>query len=265
MRTSAILLALSVLCFAPFARSEIHLVAEVKSGTLLGGSDGQKWVHGERAAKEFKPGITFRLFEMGKEAGTTKGQKVGADMDLCPDVQLVSFDQTPSQGVIALAAPWKALPRAVREMDTTQETYRNAVKEYLVGRGLRDPKVKVTQIIRADLDGDGAEEVLVSATNYDAEGESAPTSSRVGDYSFVLLRQSRNGKVETRLIDGEFYKKGGTFNAPNVHRVMAILDLDGDGKMELVLTSNYYEGGTTTIYRYTPSSIKTLVSVSCGA
>ncbi|MDQ3199797.1 MAG: hypothetical protein M3Q46_11555, partial [Verrucomicrobiota bacterium] len=118
---------------------------------------------------------------------------------------------------------------------------------------------------RADLDGDGEEEVLISATNYQAEDESAGTESRAGDYSFVLLRQVRAGKVETRLIDGEFYKKDKTFNAPNVHRVAAILDLDGDGKMELVLTSNYYEGGTTTIYRYTPSATKELVAVSCGA
>ena len=107
--------------------------------------------------------------------------------------------------------------------------------------------------------------VLLSATNYEAEENSAPTSAQAGNYSLVLLRQSRGGKVETRLVAGEFYKKADTSNTPYVYRVTAILDLDGDGKMELVLTSNYYEGGTTTIYSYTPSSIKKMVSVSCGA
>jgi FG-GAP repeat len=54
------------------------------------------------------------------------------------------------------------------------------------------------------------------------------------------------------------------FNAPNVYRVAAILDLNGDGKMELVVTSNYYEGGTTTVYRCMPTKIEAVLSAACG-
>jgi hypothetical protein len=258
------MLALLIFASASALRAEIHPIVEVKSGVLLGASAGQKWFDGKQSAKQFKPGLSFRIFDLGKEVGAAKARKVEADMDICPDVQIVSFEETPSSGEIALAGQWKALPRPVRIMDTKQAAYRNVVRDFLVGRGLRDPEVKITQILRADLDGDGEDEVLLSATNYEAEENSAPSSARAGSYSFVLLRQARGGKVETKLVAGEFYKKDETFNAPNVHRVAAILDLNGDGKMELVLTSNYYEGGTTTIYRYTPSSIKALLSVGCG-
>jgi hypothetical protein len=34
--------------------------------------------------------------------------------------------------------------------------------------------------------------------------------------------------------------------------VIATLDLDGDGKMEIVAASNYYEGEEITIYRLRP-------------
>jgi hypothetical protein len=251
-------------CVSPL-RGEVHPIVEVKSGLLLGASDGGKWLKAEEAAKQFKRGGAFRIFDLGKEVGIAKALKVEANMDICPDVRIVSFAETPENGVIALAAPWKALPRPVRITDTTQDTYRDAVRDFLVSRGLPKPKVKITQILRADLDGDGEEEVLLSATNYDGEEGGAPTSARAGNYSFVLLRQVRGGKVETKLISGEFYRKDNTFDAPNVHRVAAILDLDGDGKMEVVVTHNYYEGGTTTIYRYMPSSLKPLLEVSCGA
>lgn len=214
-----------LLCFVAAARAEIHPVVEVKSGVLLGASAGQKWFDGATAAKQFKPETTFRVFELGKEVGTAKASKVEPDADLCPDMQIVSFAERAPKGAIALAALWKALPRPVRIMDATQATYRSAVRDFLAGRGLREPEVKITQILRADLDGDGEYEVLLSATNYEAEENSAPTSARAGNYSFVLLRQSR-GKVETKLVAGEIYKKDETFNAPNVHRVTAILDLD---------------------------------------
>ena len=41
--------------------------------------------------------------------------------------------------------------------------------------------------------------------------------------------------------------------------------MDGDGKMEVVVASNYYEGEATTIYRCDPKKVEALLSVSCGA
>jgi hypothetical protein len=246
-------------------RSEINPLVEVKTGILLGAGSGQKWLAPKEATKQFKPGTSFRVFDLDKERGVAKARKIEADMDICPDVQIVSFEQTPANGEIALAAPWKVLPRPIRMQDTTQAIYQDIARDFLVSRGLSNPKVKIRQIVRADLNGDGADEVLLSATKYEAEEDSAPTSAQAGDYSFVLLRQSREGKVETKLVEGEFYKKADTSNTPYVHRISAILDVDGDGKMEFVLSSTYYEGGTTTVYRYSPSSIRKLVEVSCGA
>jgi hypothetical protein len=88
----------------------------------------------------------------------------------------------------------------------------------------------------------------------------------------VLLRRVVAGKVETQLVEGEFHPKAykandddSSFDAPNAYEVIAVLDLDGDGKMEIVVSSRYYEGEATTIYRCDPKKCDELLSVGCGA
>lgn len=59
--------------------------------------------------------------------------------------------------------------------------------------------------------------LLISATNYFRKDESVPMRSPAGSYSMVLLRRVVAGKVETQLMEGEFYPKAYTkapeFNA----------------------------------------------------
>ena len=50
-----------------------------------------------------------------------------------------------------------------------------------------------------------------------------------------------------------------------MYQVAAVLDLNGDGKLEVIVHSFYYEGGQTTIYRSEPDSVEAVLSVECGA
>jgi hypothetical protein len=254
------------LCLSSVAllAAEPAAIVEVESEFLIGAHAHGKWLTSKTAAKSVKPGTTFRLYGLTRELGTVKGGKPVANTDVCEDVYTVALSPKPEHGVIALAAPWNALPRVPRIMDATQPVYLQAARELLQGRGIREPKVKITKIVRIDLEGDGEDEVLISATNYFTT-DGVPSSASAGSYSFVMLRRVVAGKVRTQLINGEIYSKAKVFNAPSSYEIAAILDLDGDGKLEVVIQSNYYEGGATTIYRCTPAKIEELVTVACGA
>lgn len=240
-------------------------VVEVKTGYVIGAESGGQWLDSAKAAATLKEGASFRVYGLTSEMGTATAGKPQSVEEPCPDTQMVKLSSQPEGGAIALNASWNALPRQPKKTDTTQPVYVQAVREFLTGKELKDPKIKINQVLRIDLDGDGEEEVLVSATNYFAKDNSVPSSAPAGSYSFVLLRRVVAGKVATQLVAGEFYPAAKNFNAPNRYHVLAVLDLDGDGKMEVIVDSAYYEGGATTVYRCTPTKIEELVSTGCGA
>jgi hypothetical protein len=51
--------------------------------------------------------------------------------------------------------------------------------------------------------------------------------------------------------------------AQSVNNLAAVLDLNGDGKLEVIVHSFYYESGQT-IYRCEPGKIEALLWVECG-
>src|SRR5436190_12360861 len=116
-------------------------LVEGDTGFLIGAKSGDKWLDSLHAGKALKPATKFRVFSLTKELAPATGGKAKPDAEVCPEVYVVPLSPAPEpeqRDAIAIAAPWNPIPRVPKVADPTQEVYRNAVRDYLVGRGLRD-------------------------------------------------------------------------------------------------------------------------------
>ncbi len=234
---------------------------------LLGGWSGKAWLQDKAAAVFVRGGEKYRFYNLTGELGVAPGgppSAFGEEGDPCNETLALSFAAHPriKGGFVAVGGTFNPLPRVTKLLSTEQQVYRDAAAAILREQGIARPDVRLAQVIRVDLEGDGAEEVLVSASRYD-KGLGPKAVS--GDYSMVFLRRVVNGKVVTRLIAGDFFPKVVKFGAPAEHRIGAILDLNGDGVMEIVLFGRYYEGDWISAFQVDREEIVKIFQTGCGA
>ena len=265
---------LTLMCQGFKAANDIHPIVDVQRGYLLGGTRNGRWLKAETVAPLLKGQEKYRVYTRTSYLGQGVGSKPSSQGEPCPDVPFVTVSSgggksTMKQGVVAFGGTWNALPRTARLVDTTQPVYIGIVADLLRRHGLAKPKVHIRQIARVDLDGDGIDEVVISANNFaDASttaGDIMPSSTQAGDYSLLFVRKESKGKVKTLFIDQQYCLKTKTFDAPSRSEAIAFLDLNDDGKLEIVVRGHYYEGDGITVYRLAGDRLEEALSSGCGA
>ncbi|MEP7214320.1 MAG: hypothetical protein ABI791_14675 [Acidobacteriota bacterium] len=240
-------------------------IVEMKFRGLMGGVQNGKWVPAGKIGPRMKKQAEFVLVGANgvEEGGVTYGKK-GETEDVCQDFFRFEFDLKMDAGVaIGTAAKWNLAPRLPRKIDASNATYKTVVSDFLKKHGIVRPIVKIKQALRVDLEGDGVDEVLLAATYYK---NGLSSSAAAGDYSFVLLRKAAGKKVNDYLLKGDFVTKKVDFGAPTQNEISAIADLNGDGKMEIVLFGFYYEGDFASAFEMRngrPVEIKEF-AIGCG-
>jgi hypothetical protein len=167
-------------------------------------------------------------------------------------------------GTLALGGDWNPQPRLTVEEATTERMYRETVAQLQRAHGIAQPEVRLTRVVRADLDGDGTKEVLIAATRYKDGGDFPSPDAAAGDYSLVVLQRQVNGADETLPIAATYYPEAQQFVAPEQYDLVAALDLNGDGRMEVVVDSAHYEGAATTAYALAGKQVQPVLQAGCG-
>jgi DNA-directed RNA polymerase specialized sigma24 family protein len=162
---------------------------------------------------------------------------------------------------VAVAGLDDLQPRPVEELDPTAEVYRAAAAEVAISMGVGEPAPEVAQVVRADLDGDGLAEVLVMAEQHGQPGSSLAAP---GDWSAAFVRRVVAGAVQTTVVESHLTTDVDAPLLPQ-YRVGAIADLNGDGRLEVVLNMSYYEGSETTIREVgADGNLREVLSAACG-
>ena len=248
------------------AQGGIVPIVELKYKGLMGGVQNGRWVAPTRVAPTMKSETEFVLvgWNGAEEGGVTLGKKNVEMADICENYTTVDLELDQDHGVaIGSNGQWNAVPRAPKTIDPENATYKAIVATFLRQKGIARPVVKIKEAFRVDLEGDGVEEVVLSATYYK---DGLSPGAAVGDYSFVMLRKAVGKRVTNYLLEGDFFLKKVVFGAPTENHITSLADLNGDGKMEIVLHGSYYEGQFASAYEMKngrPVEIKEF-EIGCG-
>jgi len=168
--------------------------------------------------------------------------------------------------VLPSSIDWKPFPRKVSMLSPENATYQKAVADYLRGKGMKNPQVKIVKIWRVDADNDGRDEVFIEAGYFQARSAEAKDLkrdlNRFGDYSVILMRKIQQGEVvTTSLREGSFVvREKGVQNAKDApfyrYELVNVIDIDGDGKMEVLIYEYDSEMLSCILYEWQKGELK---------
>ena len=241
----------------------------VVGGYLLGGSYNGKWMLQEDITPYLNGKEQYKLYSFSDYlcdgTGSIKpydgsGPYSSTTVNITPDKP----DLLKRLGVrvyLSLSASWNPYPRKAEKLSNVSSTYKQAVSDVLKQKGLPGVDPAIMQIYRVDLEGDGVDEVIVNAQNivkpsklgwnenisiWDSiDGGLSPIFEKK-QYSLVYVRKIINGQARDIFIYEGINTKDRSSNfedgPPCIWKIQQFADLNGDGKLEIVLGNNYYEG-----------------------
>ena len=236
------------------------------SSLVVGGFLGDRWI----SNKEFGsiPGELYfdRYSARGWIGGAinTPGTRSNGAATNCWDSMTVTLSPSAPQDSrpsVALFATFDPQPRSSEVVTEVSDELRTMVAAWLAQKGMPQATIRIIQMVRADLDGDGSVEELISAAWRVSE---LSTRASAGDYSVVLLRRA-NAPAPLEII-GEYYPVADDTTSSSQYAVAALLDLNGDGWLEILLSGSAFESWWMQVYVIDTNWQPNLVlAEGCGA
>jgi hypothetical protein len=164
-------------------------------------------------------------------------------------------------GAVALVATWDATPRLAQNLSPDTPLYRDLVAATLEAEGLAEADVHIDRLQQVDLDADGVDEVLIAASHL--TGTPGTPAVAAGDYALLLLQKTTNGVTVTVPLGLDVYQEANDLAYPFRYGILGLIDLTGDGWLEVIVEAERYEGRTVTVYELTPAGMQSVLEGGC--
>ena len=203
--------------------------------------DGE-WRGRDEIGKYIKGGEKYRTYSQARLLGEFDGGapieesyitgEKGYRIALKPETEEL-YD-----AAFSITGNWDPLPRVPVIKESGLDEYEPLIKDMLKKNGMPDAVVLIKQVAVADLDGDGTEEAIITASNYVQEDYDSISNGDFDEtedmYSMIVLQKTVDG-VKKNIVISECYKK------LDEYKLSFISDMDGDGVMEFLVREDNLE------------------------
>jgi hypothetical protein len=236
-----------------------HAFKDSHSSILLGGvMEGRGWLSAENASAYVSPHLNYDFFSPSITAHIA-----GRDLEFSPTCRnyfIGSSDLMPDT-MVGVHSHWIVEKRITQNLSTDDPVYLQALTEWFQSQGNSPAEIHITRILQADIEGDGVDEVLLSASYFkDASGHMTET----GDYSIVLMRKVSGNNVLTIPLIREYYvARAPELSFPNTYTLTDAIDLDQDGTLEVVVGVSRWEGVGGIVYHVDGQNVQEVLRAIC--
>ena len=234
------------------------------TGYLMGGVQYRDWVDVGTTVSAMSGGETYRIYTASALAGEATGSAPEKRGGVCPGT-ILSLSPAPAiEMSLGVGGGWNAVPRTPSIIDVTA-AHRDAVASLLAQEGVEvDPiEVNVAQVWSVDLDNDGHAETIIQAARL-KDGGATPAVD-AGDYAVIAMMKETENGLRTVPVTINAFPEARELAYPWRYYVPNMLDLNDDGRMELVISGARFEGTQTTVYEVDgDGTVRPVMSAGCA-
>lgn len=247
----------------------------LKSQCLIGGVKHQKWL----TVSQLKPfdnyPKNYNVYSTNANVSNMSSGKPEALGYPCEgEYRLKSTNQKSGFFTAIAKASWQPLPASLVKLNSENTTYKKVVNDLLKKSGIAKPVVQIKQVLKTDVQSDGVDDVFIVASYFSEAAtkkqlEEIPSYAKSGDYSIVIYRQVINEKVQNDIIVSDIHAQV-TYSEqqpppnPKEFAINSILDLNGDGVMEVTIDAEMHEGQWSTVYELQGNKWIDRLMCGCG-
>ena len=230
---------------------------------LIGGYNPRiGWMGQDASIDQYQKGLTFYKTDLyGSDYLITTGDvdyEMGSWYALIPEHY--RGDENTSGTYISNQVPLNTDDITI--CSPQNEVYKNLMTLEISSRGVELDQARLDQLIRVDLNGDGVDEMLITSHSQENFGGRIPGPTN--DYSLFCVRYLTASGVNTDIISFNSCLRSESLHEPAKFVIESILDINGDGMMEFILSATSFETTWVRVYSFNGEKIECVVSTMWG-